>query len=266
MPSRQGYEREENSPQPKVLELEHTLHSDISTLQGVTEFQISPTRLIRQLLCIVGVLVLLSTLGQISRHVYHRNSLFGLVDLFYVDTEGNIPTAYSSFAWLLCSLASAVISIAKKQTGDRFAAYWRGIAWVFAYIALDEVAVIHELLVQLRSVFPLTGAFYFAWIIPGMMAFLTFALICLKFVKTLPTKTRILLIASGGIFVTGAIGMEMIGGAYTEAFGYNADLTYVFLTTVEETLEMIAVLVLLYALLSYMSSHVPPLKVKVLSK
>ena len=264
---REDCEGEGNSHQLGSLRTEPGHDPDSFVSQGGAEFQISPPRLARQLLWIIGGLVILSTLGQISRHVYHHGNLGGLVNLFYVDAEANIPTAYSSFTWMLCSVTAAMIAVAKKQGGDRFTKYWQGFALVFAYLALDEVAVLHELLMgPMRSLFNASGFFYYAWVIPGGIFVLVFALSCFKFVKTLPRKTQFLLTLAGVTFVAGAIGLEMIGGWYTEMFGYQSDLTYVLITTLEETLEMLGVLILLYALLSYMGKHTPPIRIKVLSR
>jgi len=263
---REDCEGEGNSSQPGSLRNEPSREPVPLVSPDVAEFQISPKRFVRRLLYIIAGLVFLSTLGQVCRHIYLHGRLGGLVDLFYVDAEANIPTAYSSFAWLLCSLTAAIIALTKKQAGDRFTQYWKGFALVFAYLALDELAAIHELFIgSMRSLFHASGLFYYAWIIPGGIFTLVFALSCFKFVRTLPLKTQILLILAGTTFVAGAIGMEMIGGWHTEAFGYQADLTYVLIATIEETLEMLGVLILLYALLSYMGKHTQPFKIRVLS-
>ncbi|NJR38918.1 MAG: hypothetical protein HC781_08875 [Leptolyngbyaceae cyanobacterium CSU_1_4] len=236
-------------------------------ISNVAELQISPTRVIRLLLFVIAGLLVLSSLGQISHHVFDRGSVFGLVRLVYVDEEANLPTAYSTFAWMLCSLLAAMIATAKKQGGDRFTQYWRRFSFVFAYLTLDEATSIHELFTgPTRTLFHASGLFYYAWVIPGGIFFLLFALSCFKFVRTLPMKTQVLMMLAGATFVTGAIGMEMIGGWYAEAFGFQADLTYSLIVSVEETLEMLGVLILLYALLSYMSAHTPPFRIRVLSK
>jgi hypothetical protein len=236
------------------------------TSQHVTTLEISPTRLIRQFLWITVALIILSTIGQIARHIYQRNNLLGLVDLFYVDAEANIPTAYSTFAWLLCSAAAAMIALIKQQTGDRNAKHWRGFALVFAYLTLDEIAAIHELFSQLRRVLPVSGILHFAWIIPGAIFFLIFAVSSFKFLYTLPLKTRNLLMLAGGVFITGAIGMEMIGGWYASTFNSQSDLPFALITTVEEALEMSGVLVLLYALLSYLADAAHPLQIRILRR
>lgn len=264
--TRKGYEGDQ-SHEPNVLNFEPTLTTEVYHSPPVTELQISPTRLIRFFIVVIAALVVLSTIGQIARHVFDRGNVFGLVPLVYVDEEANIPTVYSAFAWMLCSLVSAMIAIDKRQVGDRFTKYWQGFALIFAFLALDEAASIHELLMQpARALVDATGLLYYAWVIPGGIFFLLFALSCFKFVRTLPIKTQVLMMLAGATFVMGAIGMEMIGGWHNEAFGFQADLTYVLIATIEETLEMLGVLILLYALLSYMGTHTQPFIIRVLSK
>jgi glycosyltransferase involved in cell wall biosynthesis len=60
-------------------------------------------------------------------------------------------------------------------------------------------------------------------------------------------------IIAGLIYVTGAIGIELIGGRYSELYGYN--VTYFVITTLEELLEMVGVVVFIYALTSYIDSE-----------
>jgi hypothetical protein len=243
------------------------LNSEFYSPRNEIEFHISPIRLAQQLLGIISVLLVLSTIGQISRHVFDRGRLLGLVDLFYVDAEANIPTAYSSFAWMLSGGVAMLISIARKQTGDRFTQHWRGLALVFTYLALDELAALHELTIDpLRSLLQGSGLFYFTWVVLGALFFLIFAISYFKFLYSLPPKTRILLMLSAGIFVTGAIGVEMIGGWYAEIFGLQADLIYALIATTEEALEMLGVLTLLYTLLSYMGKYLQPIKINILSR
>lgn len=264
--SRKDDEGKDNLLESEVLDFEQALNPPLST-SNVAEIQISPTRLIRFLLVVIAGLLVLSTIGQISRHVYGRGAVLGLVRLVYVDEEANIPTAYSTFAWMLCSLVAAMIAISKKQAGDRFTRYWQGFALVFAYLTLDEAASIHELFMgPTRALFNTSGFLYYAWVIPWGIFFLLFALSCFKFVRTLPKKTQVLMMLAGATFVMGAIGMEMIGGWHNETFGYQANLIYVLIATTEETLEMLGVLILLYALLSYMGTHTQPFKIKVLNR
>ena len=55
---------------------------------------------------------------------------------------------------------------------------------------------------------------------------------------------------AGVLFLSGAIGLELIGGSYFAAHG-ELNMSYVLIVTVEETLEMVGAAVLLYGLLAY---------------
>jgi hypothetical protein len=52
------------------------------------------------------------------------------------------------------------------------------------------------------------------------------------------------------VFVFGALGMEMVGGAYFDSHG-SQNVTYVALQTVEEILEMVGIIVFIHALAEY---------------
>jgi uncharacterized membrane protein len=54
---------------------------------------------------------------------------------------------------------------------------------------------------------------------------------------------------SAGLFLAGTLGLEMAGGRYVEMHG-NGTFTYALIATVEETLELIGLVVFLYALMA----------------
>ena len=58
------------------------------------------------------------------------------------------------------------------------------------------------------------------------------------------------------MFLSGAIGLELVGGAYVAAHG-AINMSYVLIATVEETLEMVGAAVLLYGLLAYIPVILP---------
>ena len=71
-----------------------------------------------------------------------------------------------------------------------------------------------------------------------------------KFLLDLPSRTRVLFISSGILFVTGAIGFELIGGWYADKHG-TGNITYALITTCEELLEMLGIALFIYTLLKY---------------
>ena len=76
-------------------------------------------------------------------------------------------------------------------------------------------------------------------------------LVMLKWFLHLPMQTRKLLLLSFTIFIAGAVGMEMISGAYWQANDFVYDYTYRIFNAFEEGFEMIGVSIAIYALLNY---------------
>lgn len=82
-------------------------------------------------------------------------------------------------------------------------------------------------------------------------------IILLRFLVKLPGRTRLHFLTGGGLFLAGAIMMEMIGGDYWAAHGWavdgsdKADLHYALIVSVEEVLEMVGIVVFAYGLLVY---------------
>ena len=75
----------------------------------------------------------------------------------------------------------------------------------------------------------------------------------LLFFRSLPAETRRQFPVAGAIFLGGAIGAEVIGGAYVSSERGGDDAVYRVITTVEELLEMLGIVVFLQALLSYLA-------------
>ena len=88
---------------------------------------------------------------------------------------------------------------------------------------------------------------------PYGLATVVIGLAYLKFVWALPGRTRLHFIMAGVIFLTGALGVEMLGAREADLYGYDT-VIYCFLYSVEEMLEMLGVVLFIYALLSYLCS------------
>ncbi len=67
---------------------------------------------------------------------------------------------------------------------------------------------------------------------------------------------------AGTVYVSGCIGMEMLGGYYTELHG-EQNVIIAILTTIEEFLEMFGVAIFIYALLSYISTYMKGIAVRI---
>jgi len=211
---------------------------------------LSPKRVIRFLIFIIIGLSITSIIGQIFEY-YTQPNFQEIIDKLNVDGEYTIPSLFSSFSLLFCSVLLGLISRKKLQNKDKYTGKWIGLSVMFFYLALDETISLHEQLIHpLRKLLNATGIFYYTWVIPGLMLVIAVALIYWKFVQELPPKIKYLFFLSAIFYVGGAIGMEMINGYYS--YLYDSEMfVYEILVTIEEFFEMLGVVVFIYALLCY---------------
>ncbi len=211
-----------------------------------------PKRITQFLIFVVLGLNLASLTGQFYKYSLDSDTSTALIQKLNVDGEYTIPSIFSSCALLSCSIILAKIAVNKNKNHDQYTRHWFGLSIIFLYLAIDETISLHEQLIPpLRKALNAGGLFHYTWVIPGIIFVLVILLLFWQFLRHLPTKIRNLFWISGGIFVGGAIGMEMISGYYTDL--YNSDnITYAALTTLEELLEMLGIVIFIHALLSYL--------------
>lgn len=228
------------------------------------QFSISPKK-ITQVFAIMGLYSALASIaGQFSKYELGNDYLLGFVPLFDISNDSSIPTWYSSATLLLASIFLALIAYAKKREGERFVPHWVILSLVFLCLSVDETARIHETVGDtLKAVLTgnTQGLLFYTWVIPGAAFVFFFGIAYLKFLANLPVKTRWLFIIAGVIYVGGAIGVEMINARHDFLYG-NKNFTYHAMTTVEELCEMMGIVVFLYALTSYMLSHVREVSIR----
>lgn len=185
-------------------------------------------------------------------HSYMR----GLVPLFDFDREHNFPSYYSAASLAFCALLLSLIALSPR-TGRADLRCWRGLAILFGCLSVDEAVGLHEkLIIPLQSVLGASGFLYYAWVIPYGLLVLVLGLSLTRFLRRLPPPTRRQFLLAAALYLSGALGLELFGGRYYEAHHGAADLHYTLLTTAEELLEMVGVVVFIDALLSFMALQV----------
>ncbi|MFT2007670.1 hypothetical protein ACMA1I_03275 [Pontibacter sp. 13R65] len=216
---------------------------------------INTSAIVKTLAAVAALLVVLSTIGSFLLHVGGYDSAYGFVPNFNLDTEGNVPSYFSALILLFSGFLFRIISLHKKKVNDPFSRHWTILGFLFMYLAFDEATGTHERMINpLRDTFELTGIFYFSWVIVGLIFVAGFGIYFLKFFLALSTKYKIRFAAAAALFIGGALGVELIGGAYSSAYG-EENLTYALITTVEEGLEMTGIVVLIWALFKYIKSY-----------
>ncbi len=202
-------------------------------------------------LSIVLFLTLVHSIILVSFFHFDNPDIFIFVRWFDLDIEKNIPSLYSSFAMFVCSFLFLIIAIYNRKRLDYEKLCWFGLGIIFLFLSFDEGFQIHESIGDITEDYiNSTGLLYFPWVVPYSFVVIIFILVYLKFIIGLPKRIAVLFILSGTVYLTGAIAFDMLGGREAELHGFDS-IIYCILYTIEEFLEMIGVVVLIYALLSY---------------
>lgn len=172
-----------------------------------------------------------------------------LLNLFYLDGEGNLPALFSTWLFLMNAALFAIVWKAKKQAGDP-QRIWMVLSAVFVFLALDESISIHERLIDpLRHAFDASGIFYYTWIIPYGIGIIGLAIFAIPVFWRMEKKIRFWFVLSAATYLFATIGLEMISGKYLTMRNEQKDIVYILIITLEELLEMAGLIILVYALL-----------------
>jgi hypothetical protein len=210
-----------------------------------------------------AILVLLSIEGQLITHINGFKNASGIVRMFDIGEEQNIPTLFSSLLLMLAAIFLAVISIMERNQKGYYDKYWSILSFGFLLMAVDEQFCFHE-----RFTEPMQkllgghhlGFLYFAWVIPAIALLVVLAVLFLKFWWRLPSKTRFIFLIAAITYIGGCIGFELIGGRYAEMNG-SGNWTYVAFETIEESLEMAGVIIFIWGLLRYMADNYKEIRI-----
>ncbi len=200
---------------------------------------------------------------------YHLGipEFYGLVRLFDMGVEANLPTFFSACQLLFVSLLLFMVGLKiRRQSSNLYARHWLFLALIFFAMAADEMAEIHEMTIRpLREIAPgLTrGLFYWAWVIPASILVVGVAFSYARFVFAyLPPDMRKATLGGAALFVGGAVGVEMPEAMFVEKNGLD-NFTYALFVLVEETMEMTGILIFLSGLLRHIGRHLGVLAIRV---
>jgi len=214
----------------------------------------TPKSILKTLIVIISFLLLANLIGIFFKFYLDHGHIYGLYPLFNFDAEQNIPTLYSSVTLLLSSGLLLLITFQHKQQTESYF-LWLVLAIIFMFLSLDEFATLHENLIRpVRESLNTSGVLYFAWVIPYSALLVLFLAFYFRFLQNLPKKSMVLFLLSGTIYISGAIGFELIGGLRAESHGFN-NLVYSLITTTEELLEMLGIALFIYSLLVYITEQ-----------
>ncbi|MBL8002951.1 MAG: hypothetical protein JNL05_13440 [Flavobacteriales bacterium] len=219
------------------------------------------------LLVAFGVLLMAHGLVQFGHMVMHK-AWGALTLLFDMDREDNMPTFFNCGLFFLGAVLFYLAGRSERNLPQR---PWMVMTAAFLFLAIDEGAQVHEqfMLVTLRLIGWdqwHMGWLYYAWVIPYGIAAGALGIYMLRFVVKLPAATRNGLFLSGVLYVLGAVVMEAWSGKVAEA-AHDTDLpsnlAYCMIITVEETLEMVGLIVCIHVMMRLLADRAVALSVDV---
>jgi len=212
-------------------------------------------------------LVMAHILGQLA--IFNIIPCFRGYDLFSVffnlDGEANIPTLYTILEWFLCVIFLVLIAFFERNTQSSRYIYWLGLAIIFSFLLIDEFISFHEISDHILALFNIKIVFFptNAWVLIYLVVLAPISLVYLRFMIHLPQKTKYLFVFSFIIFMLGAAGIEALELRHVEIYGQDK-YYYLYFVIVEETLEMMGLLIFIYALASYLANELGISQIKIL--
>lgn len=210
-------------------------------------------RLTKILTVIFLFLLVVHLVLQYINTVY-LDSTFGpfyeLTNRFDFDDELSIPTWYAQFLFLLVSGCSFLLAYLERYKATKI--FWLLLATAALIGSIDEVSAIHESVLQVLHLMffdidtPTLQAN--AWLFVAPVVILALLVFLYKIAKHLPTKTVLLLASSTGIYIIGAIGVDIASSAVVESTPFIEQGVMVAL---EESLEIVGLILLFYTITSY---------------
>ena len=207
---------------------------------------------------LIGTVLVLALVHLLLQHlnlnVYQElnGRVYELSNRVDFDDEVSVPTWFSQALFLAISGGAFLLSYMQKAPTAR--RLWAFLGLVALLLSIDEVGALHELLLQTIHLllFGETGPTIVAnaWlallpIIIGAAAITFWAML-----KHVPMRTIRLFMIGGVVFIVGAIFIDIVTTSDNVNTFYNKGI----LVAIEESLELLGVSTILYAIIDYIET------------
>lgn len=218
----------------------------------------------RWLVFLALLLLVAHSVAMLLKYRFGFDTLLGLVPLFDFYEEKNLPTYFSSINLLLAAGLIFLIVHAKQYTDKSFLVAWKVLGAGFVFMSMDEFSDLRMLLKTLgkaaihnNNASAISSGFSVAWTIPISVLVVLLGLYFIPFLRSLPRLYSVNFLVAGGFFVLAAIGLENVQGFHVAETDGVRDVYFMWLVTLEETVEIASILYFQYFLIRYLA-HLPP--------
>lgn len=212
-------------------------------MRRLTTYSIRAERVAVTLLCILTVLVLVHVLAMQANF----NDELGLkerfdlhywqVEFFDLDSEESFGTWFNSGLLLLSAILLLHHARVLRAQREVWHSWWRLLGIGFCVLSMDEIAGMHEWVNTQWEDIP--------WTVIGAPVFALVGLAYLPFLWHYRWRTGLLFMIAGAIYGGGAVGVEHFTDSEVNSLHYN------MWTALEEGMEMLGVIVFIYAVLDH---------------
>ncbi|MBR9825702.1 MAG: hypothetical protein GYB36_07855 [Alphaproteobacteria bacterium] len=215
-------------------------------------FAIPPARIETIIKQILIALCLGNAFALVLLHGAGIEDGWGVVTLLHLDREQNLPTLFSVLLLLGASLLAG-LSAHRSIPGGWLHRGWWIVSTALALMAIDEFASIHERVdAAMRFYLGTENLPYAAWPIPYLIIVILAGITLWRWFFSLQFKQALGLVIAGTIYLSGAVGIELIAGEYIAQIDPDhlghPDLTRDLFATVEETAELCGLYLLIRTL------------------
>jgi hypothetical protein len=222
---------------------------------------LTPAKVAVSLGLITVSLVAANLFGLFMKYFLNHDYVYGLIPLFDLDREQNIPTLFSTSLLLIsCALLAIIWHI--QREAHRIHLPWLFLAAIFCFLAVDEFTALHEHLAEPVRItlggswvppwaLPYGWFIPYVWVIPYGLAVLFLSVVYARLIWNLKSKIRVLFLLSAATYVVGALGFELLGAWWYETKSGEEDFVYSLIYTGEETLEMVGLVLFIYSLMVF---------------
>ena len=157
---------------------------------------------------------------------------------FDLDEEESFGTWFSSGILFMAALLLLHQAKILRAQGGAWYAWWLALGIGFCFMSVDEVAGMHEFMNSMMEDTP--------WTVVGFPILILVGLAYLPFLWHHRMRTGLLFLLAGAVYGGGAVGVEHFTDSDLNSLHYN------MWTALEEGMEILGVIVLIYAVLDHM--------------
>lgn len=217
------------------------------------ELKINIKKIMTIFLIVVIILVFLHLIVIALLYDQPDTTSAKILRLFHLDEEANFPTFYSSLLFIISSMLLLFIGKLKSDFETNYK-YWIVLSFIFLFLATDEIVQLHEKFSNIvYQKFHIGGIFRFSWWIVYALFIIILSVIYLKFFIRLPKRIQKIFLIAALVFISGSIILEIVGTYFYSIDNNTKTFTFYVISSIEETLEMVGLVIFIYGLLKYIS-------------